>query len=541
MNCWQIKYLSKKIILLFFILFFCLFAFLIWQKNNLLFTTIGDISFHLATANGFNRAGGPVTWNYWEALPQGRANNYPPIFHIILATLLKTSLTMSAVVQIITFISIVIGLAIFITGVNKLFGWKVAIFGIIPIMFSMRFLNLSSMVQPATIATCLSPWLLIFIKQKKWVNLWAILVFLFYLHMVIPFALVVGILFMAKNYYFKNIKQILICILAALSFYFPWLVHIIKNASYIKYINNLTQNSDIALKIWSFDCVVIIVLVVGFVLLRAKKININSDYYYFIFLSIIFLPVSYFFPSRALNGHSFLMIAPIFGLIIANLAQYKLSSFVVLILVFCLEGNLYFKLSNTGSLGFSFEPSSIRVLGKNLQANNVYTSTSERQIEEGIIKNSNEKEGIAVLVHNFRNYPADKNDQIHIANYFSAPANRPVLNMRQPELSQRSDPDFNNARILLTSIKFDNFNDFGLMYPRFNQDSEIYKFKNTFTLIDRVQFSATSNLFIYKNTASQVEKEKPAKPIIPMRYAQILVLLLIILILTPVDKILKKK
>ena len=61
-------------------------------------------------AGGYIRADGPVTWNFWEALPDGRANNYPPIFHIILATMLQLGLDADIVLKSITLITIIGGL-----------------------------------------------------------------------------------------------------------------------------------------------------------------------------------------------------------------------------------------------------------------------------------------------------------------------------------------------------------------------------------------------------------------------------------------------
>lgn len=48
-----------------------------------------DIFYHLHTAWGFIKAEGYSGWDFWEFAPYGRIHIYPPIFHIILAFLIK--------------------------------------------------------------------------------------------------------------------------------------------------------------------------------------------------------------------------------------------------------------------------------------------------------------------------------------------------------------------------------------------------------------------------------------------------------------------
>lgn len=48
-----------------------------------------DIHYHLLTAWGFFRSGGYSGWDFWQYAPFGRIHIYPPLFHIILAILMK--------------------------------------------------------------------------------------------------------------------------------------------------------------------------------------------------------------------------------------------------------------------------------------------------------------------------------------------------------------------------------------------------------------------------------------------------------------------
>ncbi|MFH1198846.1 MAG: DUF6541 family protein [Candidatus Omnitrophota bacterium] len=54
-----------------------------------------DTYYHLQTAWGFIQAGGYSGWDFWQYAPVGRIHIYPPVFHIILAFLMKLGLSVS--------------------------------------------------------------------------------------------------------------------------------------------------------------------------------------------------------------------------------------------------------------------------------------------------------------------------------------------------------------------------------------------------------------------------------------------------------------
>lgn len=51
-----------------------------------------DIYYHLLTAWGFIKAGGYTNWDFWQYAPIGRPHIYPPLFHILLAALMKAGI-----------------------------------------------------------------------------------------------------------------------------------------------------------------------------------------------------------------------------------------------------------------------------------------------------------------------------------------------------------------------------------------------------------------------------------------------------------------
>ncbi|TRZ94819.1 hypothetical protein D4R78_05675 [bacterium] len=72
---------------------FLLIAFLTLQAARWpLFPQFMDIYYHLLTAWGFVQSGGYTGWDFWEYAPVGRVHIYPPVFHLILAALMKAGL-----------------------------------------------------------------------------------------------------------------------------------------------------------------------------------------------------------------------------------------------------------------------------------------------------------------------------------------------------------------------------------------------------------------------------------------------------------------
>lgn len=67
------------------IISYCLLQILRWQ----MLPQFMDVYYHLLTAWGFIRAGGYSGWDFWQYAPYGRIHLYPPVFHIILASLIK--------------------------------------------------------------------------------------------------------------------------------------------------------------------------------------------------------------------------------------------------------------------------------------------------------------------------------------------------------------------------------------------------------------------------------------------------------------------
>lgn len=538
MILWFSKYLIKKQYywLIIFIILLAIFSYLLWTKGDNLFVNYADIVFHQAVARGFIRADGPVTWNFWEALPEGRANNYPPIYHIILASLFSTGISIAIAIKVITLVTVVGGLIVFWLGLVKLFDWKIVTFSILTVLLSFKFILFSTMVQPATLVLWFTPWVLIFLREKRWINLTALLIILLYLHMIMPYFIIFGAIFYALFYQRKDLVKLLKSVSIALVVYLPWLGQIFLHRSSIKYLNSSIDDLGPSVKIWSFDLLFWALFIAGMIILIKSKKIVKSEFYYFIFIAILILPVSYFYPVRALNGHSFLLLAPIVGLAINYLSKYYFGIFALIILSGMLAGNFYFRVSNVGGWDFKNDKSSVREMVQ-YRTINQDSRSGERQVVELISNNSQVGESVAIIMNRFKGFSVGIDDQIHVANYFASLANRPVLNMRQPELSKREIPDFSRTKILITSVPLLEINTLYLLYPDLAKNPAISNaLLENFQFISSVDLDSSNKVFLYKNIQKDVYKEITAKPSIPLKLAHILIVLLVALIIIPKNK-----
>lgn len=76
--------ISKVIVILFLLL---------QLINWIILPRFIDIYYHLLTAWGFIQAGGYSGWDFWQYAPVGRPHIYPPLFHLILAGLIKAGIS----------------------------------------------------------------------------------------------------------------------------------------------------------------------------------------------------------------------------------------------------------------------------------------------------------------------------------------------------------------------------------------------------------------------------------------------------------------
>ncbi len=160
------------------ILSYCLLQILRWQ----ILPQFMDIYYHLLTAWGFIQAGGYSGWDFWQYAPYGRIHVYPPVFHIILALLIKLGISKVILAKFFEVITPVVFLGTLWYFVKRNFNQRLAFFTLLAFSSSFTFyLSLLNYI-PASLAFIFG--LLAFHQLLQGKSLWALLLFslCFYTH-----------------------------------------------------------------------------------------------------------------------------------------------------------------------------------------------------------------------------------------------------------------------------------------------------------------------------------------------------------------------
>lgn len=179
------NFYSKLIILI-----YSLLQILRWP----IFPQFMDMYYHILTAWGFIQAGGYSGWDFWQYAPLGRVHIYPPVFHIILAFLIKLGISKIILAKFFETIMPIVFLIILRHFLIKNYSERLAFFTLLTLSSSFSFyLSLINNI-PATLAISLG--LLAFgqLFQKKLLRSTLLLVICFYTHIGVSWFFIVSII-----------------------------------------------------------------------------------------------------------------------------------------------------------------------------------------------------------------------------------------------------------------------------------------------------------------------------------------------------------
>lgn len=522
---------------LFLILLFL--SIFVWRFGTNLAFGFADSAYHLSVAEGFSRAGGITIWDFWNSLPIGRPHSYPPLFHLVLADLLKIGMRPEIALKIMIELSIVGGMAVFASGIIKLFNSRVAFWSAIFLVISIQFLKVSATVMPATIVIFLIPLLFYYFREQKWISYIVILTVMLYLHLFLPFlillALAIYAIIFERNRFWATLKATSF----ALLLYSPWLIHIFLGGfKYIKYFDSSYQ-IDRYQNFPQTNLILLALAIISLIFLIIKR-KFNKETYFILIISILFAVMSFFSTDRFLNGH-LLIYFSLFIALFFDRFLLKVRFFIYLIplvIVFCLFKTPELAFSNKFNVHFS-QPTFLQTVFQN-----GIEAKSEEQIYNKLFtdmrKNSKEGESVGTALKYFDNRVLNPKDyQSNIAIFLSANANRPTINLYQPEYAFRALPDLSNARLVLLNASVNAltpqyFYDFD--YSHQKSDEITKSIKKDFVLIGQYKpeidtGSSDHSIYLYKNSATNITIEKVPKFVFPLWLANLIIAGLILLII----------
>lgn len=216
------------------IMSYCLLQILRWQ----MLPQFMDIYYHLLTAWGFIQAGGYSGWDFWQYAPYGRIHIYPPVFHIILAFLIKLGISKIILAKFFEVITPVAFLSILWYFLRKNFNERLAFFALLTFSSSFTFyLSLLNHI-PASLAFIFG--LLAFHQLLQGRSLRALLLLslCFYTHIGVAWFLAFSLFFygLLNKQYQKS------CFLIFIPLFILSLPILFKQLAGLKFISNLGMN-----------------------------------------------------------------------------------------------------------------------------------------------------------------------------------------------------------------------------------------------------------------------------------------------------------
>ena len=537
----QLAYLLGLILVLIFVVVF------IWLFGTRLTLGFTDNAYHLAVAEGFSRAGGITTWDFWNSLPFGRPQNYPPLFHLILADLLKIGFSTEVALKLMMEIFVVGGLALFAFGISKIYNWRVAFWSVLILSVSVRFICASVTIMPSSMVLFLSPLLFHLFMSKKWVSYIVLLILMLYLHLFVPliilFSLALYSLLFERKMFLTGLKASLI----ALALYSPWIIHIflngIKNIKYFDLTYPILRYQTAPL----INIIFVSLFIVSLIFLIAKKKLIKVDYFFIILLGF-FLVMAFLATERTLSGHLWVFIA-LFTALFFDRFLGKIATLPYLIFIiftfalYLMPGLIYDR-------GFYIDFS--QVTFTKIILGDAYSATSleeeSQKIFSDIKNNSKSGESIGTALSYFKGNTLDKGEyQSSVSMFLASNANRPTINLYQPEYFYRPLPNLSKARLVLLNERATNltpqyFTDFGYssqgaieltktIKENFlltsTYESNLWRFTENMD----IEADLSKDVYLYKKNEGSVIKETIPKFVFPFWLANSILVLFIGLLL----------
>lgn len=263
-----------------------------------------DIYYHLQSASGFIQAGGYTNWDFWEYAPFGRPNLYPPLFHIILALLMKTGIGVVWLAKLFEFAAPVAFLVIVRGFIIKNYGEELGFFVTAAFCSSFAFFIFLSNHIPASLALVLGFLSLGELFRNRVLRPVILLGLCFYTHASVPwfFALSYAIYgIMDKGLRRDCLRVVFYSLLVA----FPILLFEFINLPFIQLSGNIIPGR-FHLQLKPFDYIL-----AGFGLFLAFRMSSRYRIFIAMLLSaLIFLP----YPYRLLSAEGYLPVVFLSGI-----------------------------------------------------------------------------------------------------------------------------------------------------------------------------------------------------------------------------------
>ncbi len=256
-----------------------------------------DIYYHLQVAWGFIQAGGYSSWDFWEYAPFGRPYIYPPLFHILLALLMKLGVSAIFLAKFFESATPVVFLIILWDFIRKNYGEQLGFFVVVAFGSSFAFsISLANHI-PSSFALIFGFLSLGELFKNRVERAVILLALCFYTHISVPWFFILSYILYAimdKNTRINSIRVVFYSLLIAL----PILFHQFLALHFIHLVglNEMPEKFHLQIKVFDY-------ILAGFGLFLAAKMTPKHKLFISLFLgSFIFLT----YPSRFLLAEGYI-------------------------------------------------------------------------------------------------------------------------------------------------------------------------------------------------------------------------------------------
>ena len=159
---------------------------ILWLARWPSFPLVLDASYHLLIAQQIVDAGGVLTYEWWEWAPVGRPHLYPPVFHLLLAALLKFGCAPLTAIRLMSgFLPPLLLLSLWMVTRRLFTPWIALVclwMGLMPFAFHLH----TAMAMAATLGMIELLWLWEALEHRRWIAAGMLLALLSYTHLGLP-------------------------------------------------------------------------------------------------------------------------------------------------------------------------------------------------------------------------------------------------------------------------------------------------------------------------------------------------------------------
>ncbi len=196
----------------------------LWLARWHAFPLILDPYYHLFIAEQIVDAGGPITYEWWEASPLGRPHLYPPLLHLLLAGLLQLGVGSLSAVRLVSVVLLPVLLLSLWLVTRRLFSPTIADACLLAACLPYAFHLHSAITMAATLGMIELLWLIDALERRRRLAAVLLTALLCYTHLALPWIALVSIVVACS---WRRVPAAMVASVAAgFALALPWLIHV---------------------------------------------------------------------------------------------------------------------------------------------------------------------------------------------------------------------------------------------------------------------------------------------------------------------------